>query len=203
MNKKLVGLFVGPVFALSASLAHAVPISYVFSETISSTFGLPGLSAGQMVDITVTLDNGGLNDISQTWTATDLESLTFDFNGGALVTTFNSPFDAGLDSSVGNFETNGAGMLTSVMSSWFDYPVNADFVTTGAGTRFEWFLNGGNAVYWEDTPTLGAVELNNVNTMLDPANWSKVSEQVPEPTTLALLSLGLVGLGFTRGRRKS
>jgi hypothetical protein len=40
------------------------------------------------------------------------------------------------------------------------------------------------------------------------SNWdfslkTYVTTQVPEPTTLALLSLGLIGLGFTRRRMKS
>ena len=165
--------------------AQAVPFSFEYIDTISNT-DIAGLSAGQAAQITVTLDNGGLTNLSQTWTASNLQSVTWDFNSGGFVTTFSAPFDGGLVFTTGDFETDAGGTLTSVMSSWTDSTVTANFTTTGSGTNFAWFLNGANAVYFESN---SFVELTNVQSMLGPANWSPVSE-IPEPSTMLLLGSG-------------
>lgn len=108
------------VLAASASTAHAIPFSFEYNDTISDS-SIAGVNVGDSAKITVTLDNGGSSLMSQTWVpATDLDSVTFYFGNGALPTTFFSPFGGGLGSSVGNFATDTAGVLTSVMSSWID-----------------------------------------------------------------------------------
>ena len=83
----------------SATPALASPFSYQFASTISGFSSMPGLTAGQSAIITVVLDNGGTSTISQTWTAAQLQSVTWNFNNGGLLTTFSSPFGGGLLSS--------------------------------------------------------------------------------------------------------
>ena len=195
-------LLAGLCFVLVFTVAgidsgHAVPFSFEHNTTISSTT-IGGLAPGQAVKITVTLDNGNATNISQVWTASDAVSIEWDFNNGGLVTTFTTPFQGGFDDSSGSFITNGAGTLTSVMSDWSDF-ATSDFTTNGPATEFTWFLNGGNPVYFESN--VSAVSLSNVSELLNPAAWSQVSS-IPEPGTLALFGLGLLGLGRAARRKR-
>jgi hypothetical protein len=199
MFKKLLPLF----FLFAGFQANAAPFQFQFEDTISYST-IAGLSAGQSALITVGLDNGGTSLLSQIWTASDLTSVTFDFNNGGLVTTFNSPW-GGAIYGLGNFTTNGSGVLTGVMTAWTDGSLGTDWSSSVgvAVTPDSWWLNGWNAVYLAAAPLasgLGEVGLTNVSDMRSAANWSKVAE-VPEPSIIALFGLGLVGIGFARRRQ--
>jgi hypothetical protein len=195
--KKLLPL----LFLFAGFQANAAIIQFQYDDTISYSF-ITGLVAGQSATITVGLDNGVAGDVSQIWTAGDLTSVTFDFNNGGLVTTFNSPWGGSLSSSVGNFTTNGSGVLTGVMASWSNYSSGTDWSSAGlAVTPESWWLNGWNEVFRADS-MLGVVALTNVSDMKSAANWSKVAA-VPEPSIIALFGLGLVGIGFARRKRQS
>lgn len=197
------GLFLILVLTFSAfsAPAFAVPFSFEYNDTISST-NIAGLSVGQAAKITVTLDNGNSTNLGQTWTATDLQSVTYDFNNGGLVTTFNAPFDGGLFATFGDFTSDGAGTLMTVMSGWRDQQATTDFSTTGTAAEFTWYLNGGNPVYFQrpvvGSGTFSRVYLTNVNDMLSADNWSPV----PEPSTMLLFGTGLLGLMGYSWRRK-
>jgi hypothetical protein len=123
MFKKLLPL----LFLLAGFQANAALFQFQYDDTISYS-SIPGLAAGQSATITVGLDNGGISNISQTWTATHLQSVTIDFDNGGLVTTFNSPWDGGLSGGAGDFVTGGSGNLTGVMTNWFDYNVSAELM---------------------------------------------------------------------------
>lgn len=142
--------------------------SFQYLDTISAST-IAGLAAGQPVKITVTLDNGGASLNSQTWTAANLTSVSFNFNNGALLTTFSSPWGAGLTVSAGNFVTDANGALTSVMSNWNDQSVSSDYSSNGAVTPANWFLNGGNGIYYDD---VNAAYITNVASISTPAAWT-------------------------------
>jgi hypothetical protein len=197
MFKKLLPL----LFLFAGFQANAALIQFQYDDTILYST-ITGLVAGQSATITVGLDNGVAGDVSQTWTAGDLTSVTFDFNNGGLVSTFNSPWGGAIDSNLGNFTTNGSGVLTGVMASWSNYSSGTDWSSAGlAVTPESWWLNGWNEVFRADS-MLGVVGLTNVSDMKSAANWSKVAA-VPEPSIIALFGLGLVGIGFARRKRQS
>jgi hypothetical protein len=197
MFKKLLPL----LFLFAGFQANAALIQFQYDDTILYST-ITGLVAGQSATITVGLDNGVAGDVSQTWTAGDLTSVTFDFNNGGLVSTFNSPWGGAIDSNLGNFTTNGSGVLTGVMASWSNYSSGTDWSSAGlAVTPESWWLNGWNEVFRADS-MLGVVALTNVSDMKSAANWSKVAA-VPEPSIIALFGLGLVGIGFARRKRQS
>jgi len=196
MFKKLLPL----IFLFAGFQANAALIQFQYNDTISYSF-ITGLVAGQSATITVGLDNGVAGDVSQIWTAGDLTSVTFDFNNGGLVTTFNSPWGGSLSSSVGNFTTNGSGVLTGVMSSWYDVSLGTDWSSSGVVlTPLGWVLNGKSVFVFGSN--VGQVGITSVSAITSAANWSKVAA-VPEPSIIALFGLGLVGIGFARRKRQS
>ena len=194
MFKKLLPL----IFLFAGFQANAALIQFQYDDTISFS-NIIGLAAGQSATITVGLDNGVAGDVSQIWTASDLTSVSFDFNNGGLVTTFESPWGGSLNSGVGNFTTNGSGTLTGVMSSWWDKDVGSDYTSSQPISPVVWGLDGQNAVFWTRRRAT-EVSLTNVKGITSAANWNKVAS-VPEPSIIALFGLGLVGIGFARRRQ--
>lgn len=206
---KSLKLLVRAIFAITvlatASSVNAALIQYEFNGTVrNSTFTLTGVSQGDSAVITVGLDNGGSSNINQVWTAADLQSVTFDFNNGAILTTFLSPFGGGLINSAGSFQTDAAGTLTSVMTNWSDGLIGTDWISNDPGIPSLWWLDGFNPIYQNASGQLASIVLpiNIPGTpgLLDPASWTQVSA-IPVPAAVWLFGTALVGLlGF--GRRK-
>jgi hypothetical protein len=185
------------LLGLSVSSVNAALVQFEYVDTMSFT-NIAGLSAGQTAIITVALDNGVAGNISQVWTSSDLQSVTFDFNNGVLLTTFESPWGGSLAGGLGNFSTDATGNLDSVMTSWFDAEVGIDYTSNSSAIPSTWILNGFNSMYRD---TSGLVQLTNVSSMLSPTSWSQVSA-VPVPAAVWLFGTALIGLiGFDK--RKS
>ncbi|NCS28466.1 MAG: PEP-CTERM sorting domain-containing protein [Microcystis aeruginosa F13-15] len=181
----------------SAIPAHAAIFTATYTGTVSENFGVDNVAAGNTAVITYQLDNGGSSLLSQTWNATDIVSVTFNFGNGAHVTTFNpnGVGGDGLSTTTGSFVTNASGQLTAVPSDWSDVS-NVNVVSTNSTqTPFSWFVNGGNGVYYTDN---GDVSLTNVAGNIVAANWTiqpAQTQTTPEPgTVLGLLAVGSLGL---------
>ena len=161
MKAVLSALSVGLALMVMGTSASAVPFSYRFeSSVVAGTFGFPA-TPGDPASITVTLDNGGTSDLSQVWTAADLESVTFDINNGAATASFFSPFDGGLVVSDGSFATDALGNLISAPSTWFDEFVTADFTANFPFVLdLNWFINGFNSVLFDDENIGPTVQLS-------------------------------------------
>ena len=184
--------------------ASAVPFSYRFESTVAAgTVGLPA-SPGDPVSITVTLDNGGASLVTQVWTAADLQTVTFDINNGAATASFFSPFDVGLVFADGNFVTDAAGNLTSVMDNWGDVGVGTDFVASFPfDSGLSWSINDLNLVLFDSGFSV-VLLLADVDGPTDPANWSLVTATaLPLPSTLLLLLVGLGGVALLRRAKPS
>ncbi|CCI00923.1 PEP-CTERM sorting domain-containing protein [Microcystis aeruginosa] len=181
----------------SAIPAHAAIFTATYTGTVSQNFGVDNVTSGNTAVITFQLDNGGSSLLSQTWNASNIVTVTFNFGNGAHVTTFdpNGVGGDGLSATTGSFVTNASGQLTAVPSNWSD-DSNLNVVSTNSTqTPFSWFVNGGNGVYYTDN---GDVSLTNVAGNIVAANWTIQGTQTqttPEPgTVLGLLAVGSLGL---------
>jgi hypothetical protein len=178
--------------------ANAALFQYQYVNTISDT-SIAGLTVGDSAKITVALDNGGTSNISQTWTSSSLQAVTFDFNNGGLKTTFYSPWGGSLSNGLGIFATDGTGTLTSVMDAWQDIiNISPDYTSNSSATPLYWYLNGLNEIYGSDA---GFINLSRVSSMVTASNWAPVSA-VPVPAAVWLFGTALIGLVGISSRRK-
>ena len=184
----------------SAIPAHAAVFTATYTSTVAAPTSFPlvdNVNVGDTAVITFQLDNGGTSLLSQTWTASNIVSVTFNFGNGAHVTTFNPNGGDGLSKSLGSFVTNGLGQLTAVPSGWGDLS-NVNVVSTNSTqTPTEWFVDGANSVYYTNNFS-NNVRLTNVAGNIVAANWTIQGTQTqttPEPgTLLGLLAVGSLGV---------
>jgi len=181
----------------SAIPAHAAIFTATYTDTVLFAGGADNVAAGDTAVITFQLDNGGSSLFNQTWNATDIVSVTFNFGNGAHVTTFNPNGGDGLNATIGSFVTNASGTLTAVPSAWIDFS-NVNVVSTNSTqTPNAWSLDGSNAVYTTDNSG-NLVSLTNVAGNIVAANWTIQGTQTqttPEPgTLLGLLAVGSLGV---------
>jgi hypothetical protein len=177
--------------------AHAAIFTATYTDTVSSAT-VDNVTVGDTAVITFQLDNGGSSLFNQTWTATDIVSVTFNFGNGAHVTTFdpNGVGGDGLDFALGSFVTDASGTLTAV-PSWDDLNSANVVSTNSAQTPLGWVMNGDNPLYGTNNFS-NVVELTNVSGNIVAANWTIQGTQTqttPEPgTLLGLLAVGSLGL---------
>ncbi len=176
--------------------AHAAIFTATYTDTVFYA-DVDNVIVGDTAVITYQLDNGGTSLFNQTWNASDIVTVTFNFGNVAHVTTFNPNGGDGLSSSIGSFVTNALGQLTSVPSDWIDYS-NVNVVSTNSTqTPNAWFVSGSNAVYYTNNFDY-SVDLTNVSGNIVAANWTiqpAQTQTTPEPgTLLGLLAVGSLGL---------
>ena len=180
----------------SAIPAHAAIFTATYTDTVSYA-DVDNVIVGDTAVITYQLDNGGTSLFNQTWNASDIVTVTFNFGNGAHVTTFNPNGGDGLSVSTGSFVTNASGQLTAVPSNWYD-ATNLNVVSTNSTqTPTQWFVSGSNAVYYTNNFDY-SVALTNVSGNIVAANWTiqpAQTQTTPEPgTLLGLLAVGSLGL---------
>ena len=180
----------------SAIPAHAAIFTATYTDTVFYAT-VDNVTAGDTAVITYQLDNGGTSLLSQTWTASNIVSVTFNFGNGAHVTTFNPNGGNGLSTSTGSFVTNALGTLTAVPTSWSDLNDVNVVSTNSTQTPTNWFVNGFNGVYYTNGFS-NEVQLTNVEGNIVAANWTiqpAQTQTTPEPgTLLGLLAVGSLGV---------
>ena len=210
MNKTTLTAFtlfgVSATSLLVTNSSQAAVFNFTYTDTVSFNNNfVDNVNFGDTAVITYQLDNGGTSLFNQTWTASDIVSITFDFGNGAHTTTFDPNGGDGLSSSTGSFVTDGLGQLTAVPSAWTDTSQVNVISTNSAQTPSGWTVDGGNPVYFTNN-FIGSIFLTNVSGNIDPQNWTVAPADTlttPEPSTLlGLLVIGGAGLLIKRQKQR-
>jgi hypothetical protein len=196
------------VMAVTAGQSQAAVVSATFLSTASNaTFGDPyvdNVSLGDQFKVVIAMDNGGSTLINQTWDASNVLSVTFEFNNGAHKTVFDPNGGDGFSTRVGSFVTDGSGQLTAVPSSWTD-DSNANAISTNSTqTPNAWFLNRFNEKYYTNNFSF-AVGIPDAASNTVASNWTisfDSSGAVPEPSSLAVFGIGVCVAGVRAARRR-
>ncbi|KAA1189944.1 PEP-CTERM sorting domain-containing protein [Pseudohalioglobus sediminis] len=206
-------LAISAFFFLFSTTALAEPFSVTWTDTLGAPIEPPYI-AGQTVTVTIVLDNGSSDAISQTWTESDIVSVTYLLNNGAIETVFSG--SPQLNAGGGSFVTDGSGALSAVPSAWGSFTLDAPVVTSNdpqGGSAIRWIINGGNWIYRNFSsgiappPAINAPRASAVNVAsnITVAGWSDpvpVNPVTPPgpgpaPAATAIPSMPVYGLLLT------
>lgn len=189
-------------FAVASPFTVSITDTQVVSDQEEQFFN------GEPITIAIVLDNGGTTPNSQTWTSTDVVSVTFIMNDApnTVTTVFSGP--GPFDENAGDFVTDADGKLTAVPTAWLDESVNV-ISTNDPFTPEEWFINGFNGVYynaqWNWAGMTTVVNTRDPDSWTDPvspAASATPASATPVPTMSAYgLVLTMLGLLVAAGRR--
>lgn len=158
------------IFLGLGNAAIAAPFEVTWNGVIGVS--APTYNSGEAMSVTIVLDNGGTDAISQTWDSSHVVSVIVELNNGAITTVFGG---TGFNLTTGVFSTDATGALTAVPSSWGSRSpvINLPVISTNdplGSASVRWVIDGaGGFVYQNGTAPARAT---NSATNITTAGWS-------------------------------
>ncbi len=209
-------LTVFSLLALFCGGAVAAPFSVSYVGTIDNRMdAFTNIVDGETYSVTLVMDNGGSSSQSQTWVASDLVSVKWEFNDSR-----NVVFEQNIDPSyTDNYSIIGAATTDAngALTGFFTDVSNGGTVFQAVGmpdlvSPAEWYINGQNGVFFSDgfggggnfSPSVfdadGGVQMDIASWSNPVAVASAPSATAPSATPVPALPLfGLLTLGGLLG----
>lgn len=170
---------------LCALQVQAIPVELVHTTTVSSS-DISGVAIGDTVTLTLFAENGGDSVNSQTWRIGDI--ISGSLKAGSYWQSYIDGWFSG--STPISFVTDVSGALTT-----------ADFFGTTFSANHQDPLGVGPRVnlYNSDFQDFLGNQASFNLFLQNPSAWTVAkSVQVPEPSTILLLVIGVIAIGFSR-----
>jgi len=207
MRRLLLFVSVG-FFFLMAGIAGATPYEFVFTDTIKSA-STPGINVGDTFTAKLDVDNGGSTTINQSWSNMDTWSIVI--KAGSYFAIYGNHWTDL------NLTTDASGNVSSVTFPGTGInPWNTDSFGTWASNAI--FANGVFVDSQGRSNTIEAETFNNSGQWVLSETFyyycyyyegsceetiMVAGASIPEPATMLLLGLGLMGLAGLRRTSKS
>ena len=199
LNTALAGLILSASCLVTEANAGLIEVKW--DTTVETSFNwAPTTTIGEAISIVITLDNGQSSALNQTWDKTNFVQFRIESASGWQFSS-DSIY---LRTSSGVFATDSSGNVTSA-GSWKGFSSSVASWDAGLDAG-KWYNNGVNSVAYNNDYSMG-LSVTNVEGNLEGANWYVSSVQpssnVPEPSTLAILALGMMGLASGRFKKQA
>jgi hypothetical protein len=163
----------------------------------------PSSYVGELVSVIITVDNGNSSLLNQTWEGVDFREYRIE---GASGWVFGS---SSITNWTGSFDTDSVGSVTSA-GSWYDEgtpanPVVASWTPSSTSAIGGWYNDSYNPIASVSIPgeSPDNISLTDATNNQIGSSWTARVSDVPEPSTLAIFALGLMGLSLRCFKKKA
>lgn len=182
--------------SLTALTGAAAPVELRWVTTVLQIGGAHPAIAGETLTTIITVDNGGAGLGNQTWSMSDFVSYRQEGASGWFLESTDIGFASG------SFATDVSGAVVSAATWNGNYPGGTVNTSWAGVTNGGWWNNGANETSCAST-VFACVWAANVGDNLLASSWTASlagGSPVPEPATLGLVALALLGAATARRR---